>query len=72
MFTVYEKGISMMKEKIFVGKTGLIPGVLLRDLEKRIPEIRNNMLASLSNLQAPYLLDREFIPPPAGKKQPKS
>ena len=42
---------------------------LLRDLEKRIPEIRNNMLASLSNLQAPFLLDRNFIPPPAGKEK---
>ena len=31
MFTVYEKGIGMMKKKLFVGKTGLIPGVLLRD-----------------------------------------
>ncbi|MBR2363603.1 MAG: hypothetical protein IKA79_00235 [Lentisphaeria bacterium] len=33
---------------------------LLRQLSARIPDLRSNMLRSLSNVQAPFLLDRKY------------
>lgn len=64
-----ERGECLYKEELRNSGDRAYFAALLKNLEKRIPEIRNNMLASLSNLEAPHLLDKKFLSLPEKGEQ---
>ena len=59
-----ERGECLYKEELRNSGDRVYFAGLMKDLEKRIPEIRNNMLASLSNVETFHLLDKRFLERP--------
>lgn len=56
-----EKGICIYREELEAEGDRAYFGRLLDDIEKKIPDLKSNLLKSLSDVRPKYLLDRKFL-----------